>query len=305
MYDLIIIGAGPAGLTAAIYAARSNMRTLILERGIYGGLMQSTDEIENYPSYKMIKGSELSQLMYDQAISLGAEYKYGNVISITEEGNIKKVKTSGGEFEAYSIIIATGANPRKLGVKGEEELSGRGVSYCAVCDGAFFKKKELVVIGGGDSAVEEANFLTKYASKVTVVHRKGTFRAQPILQQRLFDNEKVDVVLNSEVKEIKGENNKVVGVEVYNNQTEETTFLPCDGVFIYVGMNPNTEVFKELPILNEQGYLVTDEAMQTSMKGVFGAGDVRDKFLRQIITATGDGSIAAMRAQHYVEGIKG
>lgn len=304
MYDVIIIGAGPAGLTAALYASRSNLKTLILERGIYGGLMQQTDEIENYPAFKMIKGPELSQLMYDQAISFGATYSYGDVKSIEDKGKTKVVTTSSGTFESYSVILATGANPKKLGVKGEVELSGRGVSYCAICDGAFFRNKELVVIGGGDSAVEEANFLTKYASKVTILHRRDSFRAQAIIQERAFANPKIEIKYNVDVTEILGDNGKVEGVSYFNRNTNEQEVISCQGAFIYVGMKPNTEPFADLSILNEEGYVKTHNNLETSVSGIFVAGDMREKKLRQIITAAGDGSEAAIQAQHYVEGVK-
>lgn len=301
MYDVIIIGGGPAGLTAALYASRSNLRTLILERGIYGGLMQQTDEIENYPAFKMIKGPELSQLMYEQAVSFGATYAYGDVKSIDIEGDKKIVRTNNGIFEALSVILATGANPKKLGIQGEEELVGRGVSYCAICDGAFFRNKEIVVIGGGDSAVEEANFLTKYANKVTILHRRDSFRAQAILQERAFANPKIDVKYNVEALEILGEGGKVSGVSYLNRKSLSKETISCEGVFIYVGMKPNTDPFKDLPILNEEGYVQTVAGLATAVSGIFVAGDMRDKKLRQIITAAGDGSEAAIQAQHYIE----
>lgn len=304
MYDVIIIGAGPAGLTAALYASRSNLKTLILERGIYGGLMQQTDEIENYPAFKMIKGPDLSQLMYEQAISFGATYAYGDVKSVKVEGAHKIVETSTGTFQTYSVILATGANPKKLGVIGEEELAGRGVSYCAICDGAFFREKELVVIGGGDSAVEEANFLTKYASKVTILHRSNKFRAQAVLQERTFANPKINVKYNVEVHEIHGEDGKVSGVSYLNKENESVESISCEGVFIYVGMKPNTEPFASLPILNTDGYVKTIDGLETAISGVFVAGDMREKTLRQIITAAGDGSLVAIQAQHYIEQLK-
>lgn len=301
MYDVIIIGAGPAGLTAALYASRSNLKTLILERGIYGGLMQQTDEIENYPAFKMIKGPELSQLMYEQAVSFGATYAYGDVKSIEVDGHKKIVKTSNGVFEAYSVILATGANPKKLGIKGEEELGGRGVSYCAICDGAFFRNKEIVVIGGGDSAVEEANFLTKYASKVTILHRRDSFRAQAILQERVFSNPKINIKYNVETLEILGENGKVSGVSYLNKENMVEEIIACEGAFIYVGMKPNTDPFRDLPVLNEEGYVQTIAGLETAVSGIFVAGDMREKRLRQIITAAGDGSEAAIQAHHYIE----
>ncbi|MDQ0338485.1 thioredoxin reductase (NADPH) [Caldalkalibacillus uzonensis] len=300
LYDVIIVGAGPAGLTAAVYTSRANMSTLLLERGQPGGQMANTEDVENYPGYDHILGPDLSMKMFEHAQKFGAKYSYGNVTSIKDGDPYKKVIVGDKVYEAKAVIVATGTQYRKLGVPGEDRLSGRGVSWCAVCDGAFFKGKELVVVGGGDSAVEEANFLTKFASKVTVVHRRDKLRAQPILQQRAFDNDKIDFIWNHTVEEILGED-KVSGVRLKHTQTGEEREFPCDGVFIYIGMDPISDVVKDLGILNEDGYIVTDEEMKTKVDGIFAAGDVREKTLRQIVTATGDGSIAAMSAQHYVE----
>jgi len=300
VYDVIIIGAGPAGLTAALYTSRGNMKTLIIERGIYGGQMQKTEEIENYPAFKTILGPQLSQHMYEHAIHFGAEYGYGNVESIEEVGLYKKVIAGGKEYLTKTIIIAAGADYKKLGVPGEKNYAGRGVSYCAVCDGAFFKDKEIVVVGGGDSAVEEANYLTKFANRVTIIHRKDKLKAQQILQDRIRNNPKVDIIWNTIVKEITG-NEKVSNIKLENTKTKEVNDFKCDGVFIYVGMNPLSSPFKALGITNPAGCIPTDEKMQTSVKGIYAAGDIREKSLRQVITASGDGSIAAQSAQHYVE----
>lgn len=304
IYDLIVVGAGPSGLTAALYAARANMKVLVLEKGLYGGLMQSTDDIENYPSHSSIKGMDLSQLMYEQILEFGADYKYGEVLKIELDTPVKRIHTRNEIIESYSVILATGATPRKLEVFGENEYSGRGVSYCAICDGAFFRNKHVIVVGGGDSAVEEAQFLTQFASKVTLVHRRGSLRAQAVLQQRLFSNEKITVLFNSEISEIHGDGTKVTSARIFNNQTQLSQDLECDGLFIYVGLTPNTKIFEGLGILNDENYIVTDETMQTSIEGVYASGDVRDKYLRQIVTATNDGSIAAMKAHHYVENLK-
>jgi len=302
IYDVIIIGAGPAGLTAAIYASRANLHTLLLERGVPGGQMMNTEDIENYPGFDSILGPELSDKMFKHAQQFGAEYKYGDIKEITEENGMKYVHTSKETFITKSVIVATGTQYKKLGVKGENELSGRGVSYCAVCDGAFFRNKELVVVGGGDSAVEEALYLTRFASKVTLIHRRDSLRAQPILQKRLFEHEKIDVIWNTVVEEIEGDQ-KVSGVQLRNVETGEVTPYGCDGVFIYVGMNPLTSFVQSLGITNEQGWIVTNEQMETDRKGIFAAGDCRDKALRQVVTATGDGSIAAQQVQHYVESL--
>ncbi|HZG80416.1 MAG TPA: thioredoxin-disulfide reductase [Brevibacillus sp.] len=300
IYDVIIAGAGPAGMTAAVYTSRANMSTLMLERGIPGGQMANTEEIENYPGFGSILGPDLSTKMFEHAQQFGAEYAYGEIKEVRDEEPYKRVITGDKEYLAKSVIIATGAEHRLLGAPGEKELSGRGVSYCAVCDGAFFRGKELVVVGGGDSAVEEAVFLTRFASKVTIVHRRDQFRAQKILQKRAMENEKISVIWDTQVKEIRGEG-KVQSVLLENVKTNEQSELATDGVFIYVGMDPLTEAVRNLGITNEAGYILTDEKMRTKVKGVFAAGDVREKMLRQVVTATGDGSIAAQAAQHYVE----
>ncbi|MED1917539.1 thioredoxin-disulfide reductase [Brevibacillus sp. DP1.3A] len=300
IYDVIIAGAGPAGMTAAVYTSRANMSTLMLERGIPGGQMANTEDIENYPGFTSILGPDLSTKMFEHAQQFGAEYAYGEIKEIRDEEPYKRVITGDKEYLTKSVIVATGAEHRLLGVQGEKELSGRGVSYCAVCDGAFFRNKELVVVGGGDSAVEEAVFLTRFASKVTIVHRRDQFRAQKILQKRAFDNEKIEVIWDTELKEIRGEG-KVQAVLLENTKTGEQREYPADGAFIYVGMDPLTASVRPLGITNDAGYVLTDEKMKTKVKGVFAAGDVREKMLRQVVTATGDGSIAAQSAQHYVE----
>lgn len=303
IYDVIIIGAGPAGMTAALYASRANLSTLMIERGIPGGQMANTEDIENYPGYDSILGPDLSQKMFDHSKAFGAEYAYGDVQSITDETEYKVVHAHNRDYKARAIILASGAQYKKIGVPGEEELGGRGVSYCAVCDGAFFKGKNLFVIGGGDSAVEEGVFLTRFADKVTIVHRRDELRAQKILQKRAFDNPKVDFIWNHTLKEITEKDGKVGGARLVNTVTGEESAHEIDGVFIYIGMNPITGFVQDLGILNEQGYIVTNEAMETKIPGIFAAGDVRDKTLRQVVTATNDGSIAAQNAQHFIEGL--
>ncbi|WP_342462845.1 thioredoxin-disulfide reductase [Ureibacillus sp. FSL K6-8385] len=304
IYDVIIIGAGPAGMTAAVYTSRANLSTLMLERGIPGGQMANTEEIENYPGFESILGPELSTKMFEHAKKFGAEYAYGDVTEVIDGEEYKVVKAGQKEYKARAIIIATGAEHKKLGVPGENELGGRGVSYCAVCDGAFFKGKKLIVVGGGDSAVEEGVYLTRFAEKVTIVHRRDKLRAQKILQERAFANEKVDFIWNHTVKQINEKDGKVGSVTLVSTVDGSEKEVPCDGVFIYIGLSPLTEPFKNLGILNENGYIVTNEKMETSVKGIFAAGDVREKTLRQIVTATGDGSIAAQSAQIYVEELK-
>jgi thioredoxin reductase (NADPH) len=302
IYDVIIAGAGPAGMTAAVYTSRANMSTLMIERGIPGGQMANTEEIENYPGYESILGPDLSNKMFEHAKKFGAEYQYGDIKEIIDGDPYKVVKVGDKEFKAKSVIITTGAEHRELGVPGEKELSGRGVSYCAVCDGAFFRGKELVVIGGGDSAVEEGTFLTRFATKVTIIHRRNELRAQKILQKRAMENEKVEFMWNTSVKEIRGEG-VVKSVLLKNTETGEEKEFKADGTFIYVGMDPLSSCVRNLGITNEAGYIETDERMATRIPGIFAAGDVREKTLRQVVTATGDGADAALSAQHYVENL--
>ncbi|MGR3765770.1 thioredoxin-disulfide reductase [Rossellomorea sp. NS-SX7] len=301
IYDVIIAGAGPAGMTAAVYTSRASLSTLMLERGVPGGQMANTEEVENYPGFDHILGPDLSNKMFDHAKKFGAEYAYGDIKEIVDEGDYKLVKAGSKEYKARAVILTTGAEYKKIGVPGEKELGGRGVSYCAVCDGAFFKGKDLVVVGGGDSAVEEGVYLTRFANKVTIVHRRDELRAQKILQQRAFDNEKVDFIWNHTVKEINEKEGKVGSVTLVSTENGEETDFQADGVFIYIGMIPLTKPFQNLGITNDMGYIVTNEKMETKVPGIFAAGDVREKELRQIVTATGDGSIAAQTAQHYVE----
>lgn len=302
IYDVVIIGAGPAGMTAAVYASRANLSTLMLERGMPGGQVANTEEVENFPGFDYITGPELSNKMFEHAQKFGAEYKYGDIKDVELDGDIKVIKTSSEDILARSLIIATGTEHKKIGIPGEDLLSGRGVSYCAVCDGAFFKEKHLVVIGGGDSAVEEGIFLTKFASKVTIVHRRNELRAQKILQDRAFNNDKIEFIWNTEIQSINGDN-KVSSVTLKNNETDEVYDFDADGVFIYIGLQPLTAPFKNLGILTEDNYIESNEEMETPIKGIFAAGDVRVKSLRQIVTATGDGSIAAQNAAEYLESL--
>lgn len=305
IYDVIIAGAGPAGMTAAVYASRANLSTLMIERGIPGGQMANTEDVENYPGFDSILGPDLSNKMFEHAKKFGAEYTYGDIKEIRDGEAYKTVVAGSKEYKALAVIVATGAEYKKLGVPGEKELGGRGVSYCAVCDGAFFKGKELVVVGGGDSAVEEGNYLTRFASKVTIVHRRDQLRAQKILQDRAFKNEKIDFIWNHTVKEIHEVDGKVGQLTLVNTQDGSEKEFKADGVFVYVGMLPLNKAVLELGITNEAGYIGTNEKMETRVPGIFACGDVREKELRQIVTATGDGAIAAQTAQAYVEGLKG
>lgn len=303
-YDVIVIGAGPGGMTGALYASRANLSVLMLDRGIYGGQMNNTAAIENYPGFKSVLGPDLAKDMYDGATQFGAEFAYGSVERIEDHGDHKVVKTDDGDYAAKAVLIATGSEYKKLGVPGEDEYGGRGVSYCAVCDGAFFKNREVVVVGGGDSAVEEGLYLAGIASKVTIVVRRDQLRAQKILQDRAFANEKIEFVWNTNVTEIQGDKMKVTGVATHNNQTGEEGHIDANGVFIYVGTLPMTDAFKGLGITDDAGWIKTDDHMATAVPGVFAIGDVRQKDLRQITTAVGEGGTAGQAAFAYLETLK-
>ncbi|WP_367295256.1 thioredoxin-disulfide reductase [Levilactobacillus yonginensis] len=303
-YDVIVIGAGPGGMTGALYASRANLSVLMLDRGIYGGQMNNTAAIENYPGFKSVLGPDLAKDMYDGSTQFGAEFAYGSVESIEDHGDHKVVKTDDGDYSAKAVIVATGSEYKKLGVPGEDEFGGRGVSYCAVCDGAFFKNREVIVVGGGDSAIEEGIYLAGLASKVTIVVRRDQLRAQKIIQDRAFANEKIEFIWNTNVTAILGDEMKVTGVATKNNQTGETGELSASGVFIYVGTLPMTDAFKGLGILDEAGWIKTDDHMATAVPGIFAIGDVRQKDLRQITTAVGDGGIAGQEAFSYLETLK-
>ncbi len=305
IYDVIIIGEGPAGLSAGLYAARSRLKTLILEKEKAGGQIVITDEVANYPgSIENATGPSLIQRMVEQAQGFGAEIKLDTVKEVELEGKIKVVKGEKEEYQAKAVIIATGAKPRKIGCQGEKELTGRGVSYCATCDAAFFEDLEVFVVGGGDSAVEEALYLTKFARKVTIIHRRDQLRAAKSIQEKAFENEKIDFMWNSVVKEIKGDG-IVESMVVENVKTGETTEIFADeedgtfGIFVFVGLVPTTELF-EGKLEMENGYIITNENMETNIPGVFAAGDCRKKSLRQVVTAAADGAIAAVQAEKYI-----
>lgn len=301
--DVVVIGAGPGGLTAALYASRANLKTILLEKGAPGGELINTADVENYPGYSLIGGPELATNMYEGAMRFGAEHVYGDVTHIEIHGNERHIHTSDKVYVASAVVIATGAYNRKLAVEGEERLAGQGVSYCAVCDGFFFRNKNLVVVGGGDSAVEEGTYLTNFADKVTIVHRRDELRAQKILQDRAFANDKVDFIWDTVVEEVKGEN-AVNAVQLRNIKTNEVTDFAADGVFVYVGIVPNSAVVADLGVTNEEGWVVTNEKMETSVPGIYAVGDVRQTVLRQIATAVGDGSIAGHMAYQYIESLK-
>lgn len=300
-YDVIVIGAGPGGLTAALYASRANLSVAILDRGIYGGQLNNTANIENYPGFDSIMGPELGEKMYNSSTRFGAEYQYGTVKSIKVDGQKRIVETDDDVFEASAVIIATGSEYKKIGIPGEEEYGGRGVSYCAVCDGAFFKDQDVVVVGGGDSAVEEGIYLTQIANSVTIVHRRDQLRAQKIIQDRAFKNEKIKFVWNADVKEVLGNDDEVTGLKYRDKETDEEHVLDASGVFIYVGIQPMTSAFNGLGITDELGWIETDDLMNTKVPGIFAVGDVRKKGLRQITTAVGEGGLAGQQVFNYIQ----
>ena len=305
-YDVIIIGGGPAGLTAAIYASRARLSTLIIEKESFGGQIVSTDGIENYPGIvEGDTGTTLVERMRKQAETFGTKFLRDEVIDFDFSQKIKTISTKGNTFSAKGIILSVGASHRKLDVKGEDEFAGAGVSYCATCDGAFFKDIEVFVVGGGDTAFQEALFLTKYASKVTIIHRRDSFRATKILQDKVEQNEKISFLLNSKIKEINGDG-LVGSITVENVLTgEETQFFPNNafntfGIFVFVGNIPNTKLFEKEIKLNPQGYFIVGKDMKV-MDGVYAAGDCVEKEFRQVVTATSDGAIAALELEKYIE----
>lgn len=305
LYEIIIVGAGPAGLSAALYAGRSMVRTLVLERGATGGQLWNTAEVDNYPGLPDTTGPELSQKFEEHAKKFGAEFEFGTVTKVSRDGDEFVVDTDEGDtYRALSVIVTVGGEARKLGVPGEAELSGTGVSYCAVCDGAFFKDSPIAVVGGGDSALEEGAFLTRYGSKVYLIHRRDEFRASPTLVEHFDASDKTEKVLNSVVEEIVGEG-KVSGLRVKNVDTGEVTELAVDAVFPFVGFTPHSDIFDEgLVEVDDSGHIVTDQKMETATPGLFAAGDVRSQFTRQISNAVGDATIAALASAAHVESVK-
>ncbi|MBT9163589.1 MAG: Thioredoxin reductase [Chloroflexi bacterium] len=298
--DVIIIGSGPAGLTAAIYAGRAGLATLVLTGQFIGGQAATTDIIENYPGFpEGVSGDELTNLMLKQAERFGAQVVIGQVTEVDLRTHPFGVKTDSEQYEAKALVIATGASPHKLGVPGEEAFIGRGVSFCATCDGFFYQGKTVIVVGGGNSAVEEALFLTKFASRVYIVHRRDRLRADDILQKRVRGNERIELVLDSIVTQILGDG-QVAGVRLKNLKTGQMATLAADGVFVYIGNAANTQLFVGQIEMDEQGYIVTDVRQRTSIKGVFAAGDVQERVLQQVVTACGTGARAAMEAEKFI-----
>lgn len=300
MYDTVVIGAGPAGMTAALYAGRSNLKVALLERGIYGGQMNNTAEIENYPGYEHVSGPDLAEKMFEPLEKFGVEHIFGTLVRIEEEGSIKRIITEDGVLETKTVILAMGAKHRLLGVPGEDTYNSRGVSYCAVCDGAFFRGQRLLVVGGGDSAVEEALFLTQFAESVTIIHRRDQLRAQKVIQDRAFAHEKINFIWDSVVETINGDDMRVQGVTIRNVKTDEISELAVGGIFIYVGLDPLSESVSDLGITDEAGWIITNEKMETKRSGIYAIGDIRQNQLRQIATAVGNGAVAGQEVYHYV-----
>jgi thioredoxin reductase (NADPH) len=298
-YDIIIIGGGPAGLSAAVYAARSRRRTLLIERGVTGGQIALTNEVENYPGIESINGFELAQAMQRQAQKYGLEIAAADLHAIDQVGNLHTVRTNEGDHTTKAVILTAGADYNRLGVPGEERLTGRGVSYCATCDAAFFKDQPVAVVGGGDAAMDEGLFVTRYAAKVHVIHRRDTLRASAVLQERAFANPKMHFIWNTVVDEIVGDD-AVTGVRTRNVLTGEVRMLDVSAVFVFIGLTPNTAYLRGIVKMDEGGHIFVNEWMETEIPGLFAAGDVRANSARQVVTAAGDGATAAIRADHYI-----
>ena len=299
-YDVVIIGGGPAGLSAGIYAARAGLSTLLMEKGIFGGQIANAEHVENYPGFpEGISGFEFGQLLHKQATKYGLETVAAEVTAIELMEKGKVVKTTEGDYLAKAVIVATGAEPNRLGVPGEERLLGRGISYCATCDGPLFRDQVVAVIGGGDSAVEEGLSLTRFASRVILIHRRDQLRATKLLQQRAFANQKMEFLWDTVVEEILGED-KVKELSLRNVKTSERSTIEVSGVFIYVGLHPNTEFLRGLLSLDTQGHVVTTGEMKTEITGIFAAGDIRQDSPRQVITAAADGATAALSAERFL-----
>lgn len=300
MFDVIIVGAGPAGLTAGIYAARGGLKTAVVELAMPGGQAASTELIENYPGFPDgVNGYELMNLFQRQALTFGAEFIFEEVLRLHLNDHIKKIETNNQVLEARSVIITAGAKPRLLGVPGEDVFMGRGVSYCATCDGAFFRGKKVVVVGGGDSAIEEGTYLTKFADEVIIVHRREGFRASQSILERAKANPKIRFELNAVIEEILGSDH-VEGVRIRNVLNGETREILIDGVFVYVGTKPNTQFINSEIATDAQGYIITDHCLKTNIEGVFAAGDIRNTPLRQVSTAVGDGALAAVEVEKFL-----
>jgi len=303
IYDVIIIGGGPAGLTAGLYTSRAKLNTLLVERMIMGGQVMTTTKVENYPGFPGgIDGPDLMMKFQEHCQEFGLEVKTGEVEGLIDAGELKTLTVDGKEIQTRAVIITTGAEPSKLGVEGEASFVGRGVSYCATCDGAFFRNVEVAIIGGGDTAAEEALFLTRFASKVYLIHRRGELRATKILQDRIKANEKIEILWDTVIEKVNGDNSGMTSVALKNLKTNESRELPLAGMFVAIGVTPKAHFLTEVLKLDDDGYILTDAECRTSMSGVFAAGDVRKKILKQIATAVGDGAVAAIMAEKFLDG---
>ena len=301
LYDVIIIGGGPAGLTAALYTSRNKHSTLLIEKGLIGGNINEAEKVDNYPGFpKGIGGMELTALMHEQALLYGTEVVNDEVTYVNIEDNIRTVKTTQGDYSAKALIITGGSERQKLNVPGEKEFSGKGVSYCATCDGPFFRDKRVAVVGGGNAALYEALHIAKFASNVSIIHRRDQLRATPVVQDKVFAEPKINVIWNSVVKEVQGEIfvNKLKLADVKSNKE---SFLEIDGVFVAIGLVPNTSYLKNIVPLNDKGYIIVNNKMETGVPGIFAAGDIRENSIRQVIAAAGDGAVAAISAANYIE----
>lgn len=298
LYDVIIIGAAPAGLTAGLYCGRARLKTLILEKGVPGGELLNTARIEDYPGFEEISGQELAERLERQARKFGVEIKMDEAVEVSSEGEWKRVVAEQGIYTAGAVIVAAGGKPKKLDVPGEGELAGKGVSYCALCDGPFFQDQAIAVVGGGNTAVEEADYLTKFAKRVYIIHRSDHFRAQKVIQERAFNNPKIEILWNTVVEAIKGRD-QVEAVVLKRVVGEEQWELPVGGVFIFIGFTPNN--IKDHANHDQAGFFLTNERMETSIPGLFAVGDIRAQPVRQITNATADGTVAAVMAQKYLE----
>ncbi|MDD5227157.1 MAG: thioredoxin-disulfide reductase [Candidatus Omnitrophica bacterium] len=301
IYDVMVIGGGGAGLTAALYTSRANLSTVLFEKLVSGGQIASTDLVENYPGFpEGVLGSEIAQKMEAQAVHYGTQMIYEEVKSLSRKGDLFEAVSAEASFTARTVILAMGASFRMIGVPNEKELTGKGVSYCATCDGAFFKGKKVIAVGGGDSALQEGIFLTRFAESVTIVHRRDKLRASPILQERAKTNSKIRFIWDSVVDKIEGEK-KVEAVLLKNVKTGQSQKVPADGVFVFVGHDPNSALARGFVALDEKGYAVTDDSLATSVPGVFAAGEVRKGAVRQLVSACGEGCAAALAAQAYLD----
>ncbi|HUS95042.1 MAG TPA: thioredoxin-disulfide reductase [Patescibacteria group bacterium] len=299
---VIVIGSGPAGLTAALYTARATLKPLVIVGNQLGGQISITAEVENYPGFPEadLTGPELVDKMFRQAEHFGARFEYDEVIDVDfSKGSPFYIKTNGDEFEAEAVIVTAGASPRRLGIPGENDFIGRGVSFCATCDGFFFREKEVVVVGGGDSALEEGLFLTKFAKNVQIIHRRDELRAGPALKRRALANDKINFTWNTVVDEVVG-NGMVTAIKTTNLETKESAEIATDGVFIYVGHYPNSKFLEGKLAMDEHGYVITDEKMRTSVQGVYAAGEIQDSIFRQIATSVGQGCAAAMQCEKWL-----